>query len=388
MLRFKSDNHDDLDAKPKRRSIVRSATSASKHNSLASNEYIDVDIGTPSRVRVVLDDAVAYRCIHQGTWSRLFQIQHKTGSTETLVVRWMKPAFKNSDRDHIAIAAAPNQDIVPAYTAKQDIMHQGMYVSIGVRRYIEGKPLSSILRHVTAEQLDHYKLQVSAMVSEMGAVTSNYYGEILDGNLKTTTVPGYITAHNMIEKLRDPTYNGMPALTRDADWDYECKPRLCHGSLWPEHIIVKGTSVEGIVGWSSADFMPELIDRYLYQLWYVKSHIDRKWRRFVYKIPCVAETTIDHDAWADMAAYAECMAKCKAGPGGLKQVTDNVNKLIAQATNQAPADLRSRDSHVSSRNSVNETSSDAGSLSALTDQTIDTWERFTVTTEATVTAGK
>lgn len=385
MLRFKNDYSDFPEQKTKRRSIIRSATSASKHNSLALNEYIDVDVGTPTRVRVVLDNASAYRCIHEGAWSKLFQIQHTDDSTETLVVRWMKPAFKNSDRDDIAISVAPNPDIAPVYTAKHSMMHQGMYVSIGVRRYIDGRPLSDILRHVTAEQLDHYKLQVSAIVAEMASTTSDYYGEILDGKLKTSTIQGYITAHNMIEKLRDSTFSGFDPSPDEADWQHSHKPRLCHGSLWPEHIIVKGTSVEGIVGWSSADFMPEIIDRYLYQLWYVKSHIDRKWRRFVCRIPGIDDTPLDDTAWRNVVVYAEAMAKCKAGPGGQKQVSESVGKLIEKTVGQIPASLSTRNSRVSSRNSVSDAASDAGSLSALTDQTIDTWERFTVTTEATIT---
>lgn len=35
------------------------------------------------------------------------------------------------------------------------------------------------------------------------------------------------------------------------------------------------------MGWSSADFMPESIDRYLYKLWYTNGHRNHDWRTFL-----------------------------------------------------------------------------------------------------------
>lgn len=39
---------------------------------------------------------------------------------------------------------------------------------------------------------------------------------------------------------------------------------FCHGALKPEHILLNGNSVVGIVGWSNAEFKPEVYDRLTY----------------------------------------------------------------------------------------------------------------------------
>lgn len=58
-------------------------------------------------------------------------------------------------------------------------------ISVRFRPYIEGRPLSETLRRLTPKELDHYKLQINAIVREAAMVTSDCYGSILDGNLKT-----------------------------------------------------------------------------------------------------------------------------------------------------------------------------------------------------------
>lgn len=231
-------------------------------------------------------------------------------------------------------------------------------------------------------KLDHYKLQVSSIITELSSITSDNYGSILDGNLKTTSIPAYISAHNMVEKLRDSQYLGSPVESTEDDWNHDCTPRLCHGAIWPEHVIVKGTSVEGIVGWSSADFVPESIDRYTYMLWHVRGTRDQDWRRFLSSIPETDSEARTFMAQRDMISYAKAISMTRAGRSGAKSVERAAERLLREITEVDPLYLPSNKR--STRSSVAESVSDAGSLATLTDETIDTWEQFTVTTEQTV----
>lgn len=387
MLRFqvkdegkKHRYHGKRKSKGNRGSIVRRDDSDSEYE-VEPDQYIDIDIGTPSRLRVILEDSTAFRCIHTSPYSKLFEIQRTDKSTEVLIVRWMDPSCSNSDKDDVAISMAPDESVVPTYTGKKRYMHQGAYVSIGFRRYIDGVPLSKIIRKITPEELDHYKLQVSSIITQLSSVVSDHYGSILDGNLKTASVPAYISAHNMVEKLRDANYVGSLVKSTEDDWNHDCKPRLCHGSVWPEHVIVKGTSVEGIVGWSNADFVPETIDRYIYTLWHVRSTKDQDWRRFLYTIPEVDRGAQTFMAQCDMISYAQAISMSRAGRSGAKSVERAAESLLRNTTETDPLWLPPNKR--STRYSVAESVSDAGSLATLTDETIDTWEQFTVTTEQT-----
>jgi hypothetical protein len=399
MLRFriKDDNktprmHRGKKSRDKRSSVTYKDNDDGSECETDANQYIDVDVGTPTRLRVVLDEAVAFRCIHTSLYSKLFQIQRIDGDSEVLVVRWMDPTCSNSDKDDVAISMVPDDTVAPTYQGKKRYMHEGAYVSVGIRKYIHGEPLSKVIRRATPAELDHYKLQVSSIISDLATVTSDYYGTILDGNLKTSTLAGYISAHNMIEKLRNRDYTGSVLTATERNWNHDAKPRLCHGSLWPEHIIVKGTSVEGIVGWSNADFVSESLDRYTYELWSVNSRTDQRWRTFLQSVPSTDEDALTPTARRDMIKYAQAMSMSKASRGAARAIERHANSMLQVDMNVEPLLIPSerRSARISVAESVNnarlsvaESVSDAASLATLTDQTIDTWEQFTVTTEST-----
>jgi hypothetical protein len=387
MLRFqvkddgrKHKHHRSGKSKQNRGSIIRTNDNDSEYE-VDPDQYIDIDIGTPSTLRVILEDSVAFRCIHTSPYSRLFQIERTDKSTEVLVVRWMDPSCSGSDKDDVAISMVQDHSVVPTYTGKKRYMHQGAYVSIGFRKYIDGVPLSKIMKKITPAELDHYKLQVSSIITELSTVCSDYYGSILDGNLKTSTVSGYISAHNMVEKLRNSQYVGSDVEAGAEHWNADCNPRLCHGAMWPEHIIVKGTSVEGIVGWSNADFIPECIDRYTYMLWNVRSTRDQDWRRFLSSVPSVDNAARTYVAQCDMIRYAQAISMSRAGRSGAKSVERAAERILRDTAETDPLWLPANKR--STRSSVAESVSDAASLATLTDETIDTWEQFTVTTEHT-----
>lgn len=383
MLRFSLKDDSSVQLPKQNRKHHSKKHSSGTRNSDGSGKYIDIDIGTPTCIRVSLDTAAEYRCIHSSKYSKLFQIRQEDGSSETLVVRWMDPTCSSSDRDDVAISAVTDKSIVPEYEGKQRFMHQGAYVSVGLRRYIEGQPLSMVMKTATPEQMDHYKLQVSSIVTQLANITSSHYGTVLDGNLKTSRIPAYISAHHMIEKLKNSKYSGSKLESSEGDWSAECAPRLCHGSLWPDHVIVNGTSVEGLVGWSCADFMPQSLDSWMYRLWHTGSRREQQWQEFISQTPCQDNAALTPMADEDMARYAQAVATIRAGSRATKSISDKAEKLIQNINILDYPHLFSR-APLSGASSAVGSTSDARSLATLTDQTIDTWEQFTTATEATI----
>lgn len=130
----------------------------------------------------------------------------KWSDDEVVVVRWVDDGRGSDDKDDEAMSLVPNQSIVLVYKVKYKFLREGKHVSIGISKYIRGEPLPKVMKNCTPEQMDHYKLQLSSIVSELATATSESYGAVRSGGSKSTTVPGHIPARNLIEKLRDSEY--------------------------------------------------------------------------------------------------------------------------------------------------------------------------------------
>jgi hypothetical protein len=385
MLRFQINNEDTGQSTPTRKKKRRSILKNSRHSKTPL--YVEVDVGTAKWIRVSLDDIVTYRCIYEGSNSVLFQTTNKEGEDEVLVVRWSQSGSGSDDKDDLSISLVTDQSIVPAYKGKHRFMHQGVHVSVGVRRYIYGEPLSEVIKDASPELMSHYKIQIEAIVAQLSEVTSTHYGSILNGGLKATTVQGYISSGNLIGKLKNQKYVGYEVETKETSWNTKCKPRLCHGSLWPEHIIVNGTSIEGIVGWSNADFIPEAIDRYLYEMCVARSSINRNWSSFLSDIPCTDEAANDDTAKCAMIKYAQSTLASQVKGMNTTRVAQAAERTIryhcgVRSARVSFAALNTREPAVYDPDDGRP--SDQRSLSSLTDETLETWERSTATTGTTI----
>lgn len=371
MLRFQVNTHDTTPTN-KRRSRKRAVKNQGEPL------YVEVNVGTPKYVKVSLDNVLKYDCIHEGERSVLFHTVDRAGEHETLVVRWSHNNSGSDDKDDVAISLLSNQSVAPAYKAKHRFVHQGIHVSIGVRKYIHGHTLASVMKDASKEQMDHYKLQVQAMSSEFATVTSEYYGSILNAGLKASTVSGYLSARNLIETMKTDGYGSCETPTAPSNWNDECKPRMCHGALWPDHVIVSGMSVEGIVGWSSADFMPESVDRYLYRLWTTRSHRYKSWREFLYSMPCVCDASVSITGTCAIIRYAESLSMSRSRLRDHESVRNIAQKMIGRAI-AGDAERRSSrftvSQHYDNYDEEEDCTSDQRSLFSLTDLTIEAWER-------------
>lgn len=232
MLRFQiNDQAQRPHTYKKRRHRKRSKEHGSKHN------YVDVNVGTPRLLRVSLDNAIDYEYLHEGNRSTLIRTKIEGQDDEIVVIRWADSSSGCEDKDDKVMSLVPDKSIVPLYKAKQRFVHQGRYVPVGIRRYIHGEVLGDVIRKCTPEQLDHYKLQISAIASNLAGVTSGHYGAVLNGGLKATTVHGYLSACSVIEKLRNPQYLNVTVPAAEDNWNPDCIPKAMPRSVMarPHH---------------------------------------------------------------------------------------------------------------------------------------------------------
>lgn len=370
MLRWTCDS-DALDvgrgAKEKRRRRRSSRTE------VLETRYIDVDVGTKTPLRIHLGDCVYHDTVSLSRGSMLERVVLTDNAEKTVVVRWCSAKFAALDKDDTVIDMVSQYVAVPVYEKKHHFYHESMHVSVGLRKYIHGTPLSECIRNTPPAMLQHYASQVSAMMMAAAKEVQRPFGHILDGKLQTESACTHINNRVLFERIHGNKYMDHEAMHAASGINAEEKPVLCHGSLWPEHIIVEGTNVQGIVGWSSADFTIESLDRILYSMCDERRREYREWRQLLVDTPTVGE----HTELSDITAYgllpycrALSMDRCE---GKSRRHIDSVVSAVSKGTALMPHPLRP---------SSTRPGSDGASLSALTDNTLDTWEK---STNATVT---
>ena len=104
-----------------------------------------------------------------------------------------------------------------------------------------------------------YAEEVRDTMKKLSAFTAKRFGYIEHGNMRTTTATGYINVCASVALQRaqvDPSEARMLHYV-----DYYTQPTLCHNALDPEHIIVNGHNVVGMIGWFHADYVPEVYNR-------------------------------------------------------------------------------------------------------------------------------
>ncbi|KIW35721.1 uncharacterized protein PV06_11938, partial [Exophiala oligosperma] len=196
---------------------------------------------------------------------------------DVLTIKWGNNIRDVNGRDHIATRIAADAITVPVYKNKGVVRHGKKYVSISIRSFIKGQTLESIMSSLDQEDIDAIMMQITALTWELAKKTSQFFGHIQDGSLRTTCSAGYIRTRVLLDKLAGAL--DASDCTEVGTDPYVGSAVFCHGNLSPEHIIVNGATVVGVVGWSEADFVPEIYDRLKYffksnpkdpQCWYRK----------------------------------------------------------------------------------------------------------------------
>lgn len=319
-------------------------------------KHLTVDIGASTDFRVDIGKDVDYDIIHESDRSLLVRLIENGEYTDVVVVRWGPTCDAMLDRDHISSVIASDVVTVPEYKGKMFFVVEGRYVSVSVRTFIQGIVLSSVMRNIRVEKLEHIMEQVNVIVRALGQKTASNFGQITRGKFKTVTAKAFI-AHEIIrEKLSGNTAIGNIRLNKGDD-NSEALPVLCHRNLSPDHIILDGVEVVGIVGWSQADYIPEVLDRKCYE---------------------TRGMNLGWSNWYAMLGRQECVQESSTISGPLlENIWQYCFTTRAHASNRMtyPHPRLSIPGTCTMRTCSN---GDSASLTSLTNETIDTWEKSTV----------
>lgn len=239
-------------------------TRRSRHRCSESNrDTFSVDIGEPELLCITVENSSKFILLSDSEASVCLRVSYSDDSRdEVMVIRWADTQRDVNSRDHIASFVAKSAVQVPAYRVKEVLRHHGKYVSIGIRNYIDGCTLKSSMPYLSQEEMDAILLQIEAITWQLASKKSAYFGHIQDGPLRTATPAAYIRTRILFDKLSG-AMDASDFMEEGTD-KYRCDAVMCHGNLTPEHIILSGATVVGVVGWSKGDFVPEVYDRLVY----------------------------------------------------------------------------------------------------------------------------
>lgn len=228
-----------------------------------NNSSFSVDIGEAEPIKININNASKFVFLSDGPSSLCVRVDYDNNEdSEVVVVKWSEIQRDVNNRDHIASKAAKGIISVPIYRVKELFRHYNKFVSVGIRSYIAGQTLSSIITSMNDDDINSITLQVQGIVWELAKKQSPYFGHIQDGSLKSTTPIAYIRTRIFLDKLSG-NMDSSDFVEQGID-KYKCNAVMCHGNLTPEHIIVDRGMVVGVVGWSQGDFVPEIYDRLKY----------------------------------------------------------------------------------------------------------------------------
>lgn len=228
-----------------------------------SDNDVAIHIGEPEPFRLNIENLLSTVVLSRTSCSVCIRVSYNNSKDDEVVVaKWNKTSPPVNSKDHIAVLIACDIIEVPRYRIKEVFRHYGKFISVGIRTYIRGQTLKSVYSSLTEDEVDAVFMQVQATVWLLAKKTSRHFGHINDGVFRTSSPTAYLRVRTFFDKASK--------ILNETDWveqgsdSYTSVATLCHGDLSPEHIIVDGTTVVGIVGWTKADFMPEAYERLMY----------------------------------------------------------------------------------------------------------------------------
>lgn len=223
-----------------------------------------IHIGEKEPFGLHIENLSSYKTLSKTDSSVCILLTYKDSDNDVLTLKWNKDRNIINSRDHLIEPIVNEIIAVPKYRVRELFKHHDTFVLMSIRTYIKGYTLESVYNNLTDDALNIIFYHIRMIVWELSTKKSSYFGHINDGELKTTTALAYMRTHAMFD-VASGIMKANDYVQQDCR-NYETRPTLCHMNLLPEHIILDGTNVVGIVGWSNADFVPEIYDRISYYL--------------------------------------------------------------------------------------------------------------------------
>ncbi len=145
---------------------------------------------------------------------------------------------------HLKSLGLPVPEVYAAHTASLDDPN-----SFVLMEYVEGITLANAHKQLPADQYDALQHELAELVLKLHAHTRDSYGKIdATGNHQTTDWPSfyrsmYDHAVQVVEQMNDLPIKVRKKIEKlhgrlDQFLVHQDKPRLCHGDLWGQNVLV------------------------------------------------------------------------------------------------------------------------------------------------------
>ena len=234
------------------------------------NDGVEIDIGEATKFFVKCTTGGKYEPMFLTQRSACFKVTYTNCRVEVLRVTWCKSYLFRRDTSHAVSELAGNIVRVPRCYYHGVVTHGSSTVEILVREFIPGEPLSQAWFSLSQAQRERIVHDVANVALQLRRITSSYFG-LVAGVACTHDSVGYLRALYRAEETQHKVPSGnMAEFTRGSDQP----PTLCHCNLSPEHILVSGEVLSGIVGWGKAEFIPPYFENAQYILMQASSVYD------------------------------------------------------------------------------------------------------------------
>lgn len=232
--------------------------------------YVLIDVNEPEPFKVSCCADGTYTLIHRSDCGAVFKVKYPKGATETMLVRWCKKALYTPDRSFAASSLVDDRMHVPEHYALVVNEFHDSIVEVTLREYIEGLTAYEAWPGLSSAAKHSVMCQVAQLAGEIHQIKSKFYGNITGAPVMSEDSFDYMTKMVVRSKL-------LNHVNRNWSMGKHCVsdgiPVLCHNALSPEHIILNGDKVVGVVGWGQADFAPLVLERQ----WYTFHQCDPTW---------------------------------------------------------------------------------------------------------------
>ena len=230
---------------------------------LTGDRGVKVDIGEKNLYFVALEDATDYIALHRSFSSVVYRVTFREGDDVVLRVSWSKYKRVAQSRGYAGLSICREEEWAPGLYSRALHSVNGTFIEVSTREYMAGVPLSETWCYMNVSDKAYVMSQIDGIMQAMSCYIHPRFMALQGRNLSTSRPVQYLNYKILLSKLtRDIQEKDCELLTME---DFPLISTLSHGNLSLDHVIVQGSKITGIVGWSKCDYVPEAMDRMHYQ---------------------------------------------------------------------------------------------------------------------------
>lgn len=230
---------------------------------LGSCSSIVVDIGEEDNFYVELEPGTTYQQLHKSDHSVVYLAVSQFVEERVVRVCWSKYKRIAQSKGYLASQTCRDTGIVPIIHSREMHVVGHTYVQVMVRSYISGVPISSVWHMLSQEDKNNAVSQVSRLCDTLSQYVSDEFMCTNGRNLSTSCPVMFLNYRILLSMLSLELRKGDISVLGMST--FACTPVLHHSSLSMDHVIYDRGVITGLVGWSKADYVPEIFDRMRYR---------------------------------------------------------------------------------------------------------------------------